>query len=111
MQEKYRRIHQATYDPIRDRIYAHKELATQADMHGLFSNTRILELEKLFVFLDHVYNILWELYNNGRAPSIRRIPFSITRVLRGPRRLGKSRTVQEDITSEIQRFLYSCCSP
>jgi hypothetical protein len=108
---KYRGIYQANYDPIRDRIYAHKELATQSDKHDLFSKTKILEIEKLFVFLDHVYNILWQLYINGRAPAIRRIPFSITHMLRGPRRLGRSRTVQEDLTSETQKFLYGCCGP
>ena len=109
--KKYRRIYQENYDPIRDRIYAHKELAKQSDKHDLFLKTRIFELEKLFVFLDQVYSILWELYFNGRAPSIRRIPFSITRMLREPKRSGRSRTVQEDLTSEIQKFLYGCCGP
>ena len=108
---KYRRIYQDNYDPIRDRIYAHKELARDSDKHVLFANTRILELEKLFVFLNHVYHILWELYINGRAPAFRRIPFSIMRMLNQTIPSGRMHTVQETIVTEAREFLYGACDP
>ena len=109
--KKYRRIYQSNYDPIRDRIYAHKEYAASSDKHDLFARTKILELEKLFAFLNHVYGILWELYFNGRAPQLKRISFSSARLLRDRAPRYMSHTVQEDIAAEVQGFLYGVSGP
>jgi len=97
--------------PIRDRIYAHKEYAASSDKHDLFARTKILELEKLFAFLNHVYGILWELYFNGRAPQLKRISFSSARLLRDRAPRYMSHTVQEDIAAEVQGFLYGVSGP
>jgi AbiU2 len=103
--KKYRALYEKNYDPIRDRIYAHKELARQSDKHSLFSQTRILELQKLFGFLNQLYTILWELYFNGNAPRFRRIPYSVTRMLREERSRHRARTVQENIVDEVRQYL------
>jgi len=108
--KRYRAIYTKNYDPIRDRIYAHKELARQSDKSSLFSHTRILELQKLFGFLNQLYDILWELYVNGRAPRVRRFPYSVARMLRQERPRHMSRTVQENIVQEVRQFLSTCAS-
>jgi hypothetical protein len=102
---KYRAIYEKNYDQIRDRIYAHKELARQSDKDSLFSKTRILELQKLFGFLNQIYVILWELYFNGKAPRFRRIPYSVTQMLRKERHRQSTFTVQEDIIDQVRQFL------
>jgi hypothetical protein len=105
--KKYRTIYERNYDPIRDRIYAHKELARPSDKSSLFSQTRILELQRLFGFLNQLYTILWELYFNGEAPRFRRIPYSMTRMLQEERPRHRGRWVQEDIIDEVREFLSS----
>jgi competence CoiA-like predicted nuclease len=101
---KYRAIYQKNYNPIRNKIYAHKELSLQSDKNLLFSQTRIPEIQKLFWFLNQLYVILWELYFNGKAPEIRRLPYSLTRMMQKENPGHGGRTVQESIVDEVKKF-------
>jgi len=103
--DKYRKIYSKNYDPIRDRVYAHKELALKSDKDDVFANTRIMELEKLFAFLTHVYEMFWQLYHNGRKPRFERIISSSARMLRKAIPSSQNQTVQQRITTETKKFL------
>jgi hypothetical protein len=102
---KYRKIYESTYDEIRDRIYAHKEVAPREARSLLFSRTRVLEIQRIFNFLNQTHRALWELYFNGSAPRIRRMPYSVTWMLREEKPSCSGRAVQQTIIDEIRNFL------
>ncbi len=68
---KWSGVYRANYQPIRDKVFAHRERIDSAKKSQLFAQTSYVELEKLFAFLDAVYEALWNLYNNGTKPVIR----------------------------------------
>lgn len=86
-------------------MYAHKELALESNKNDVFANAHILELEKLFAFLTHVYEILCQLCYNGVKPRFRRIVSSSSRMLQKPVPSYQSQTVQQRITTETKEFL------
>ncbi len=92
--DKHRKIYLKNYDPIRDRVYAHKELALKSDKDAVFANAHILQLEKLFTFLNHIYEILWQLCYNGVKPRFRRIVSSSSHMLQKPVPSCQSQTVR-----------------
>ncbi len=103
--KKYRGIYEKNYLIIRNKIYAHKELALKSDKDSAFANTRIMELEKIFSFLTHSHEILWQLYHNGEKPRFRRIASSSTRMMRKAVSSYQTQTVQQRITTETKEFL------
>lgn len=66
--KKYRKIYDANYKPIRDKIFAHRELVADSDIQQAYAGTNIGELEELFGFLVHVYDVFRELLFNARKP-------------------------------------------
>jgi len=80
--QHYNRIYRKNYKRIRNKIYAHKEATDDATVQSLFANTRIRELENIFVYLNKVHECLWQLLNNGREPRLRAMPYSVNRIRR-----------------------------
>jgi HEPN superfamily AbiU2-like protein len=101
---KYRRKYEARYGLIRDKILAHTELAGDADIGDAYGNTSILELEKIFVFLNQFHELAWQLYFNGRKPAWSRMEYSINRILK--RRVLKrdAKTAQERVVADSIEF-------
>ncbi len=96
---KHQKIYQAIYDPLRDRFFAHAELAgTDQELHQLFSQTNVEQLKGAFVFLNQLNKAFWELFNNGFAPW----PLPQLRVSYG---------VEGTITSEVERLLLAIRIP
>jgi AbiU2 len=67
---KQRRIYESRYRDVRDKVFAHKELADLADINALLAKTNIEEMKFLFSFLYALHDALWELMFNGRKPGI-----------------------------------------
>ena len=71
--DKYRKIFNATYRPIRNQVMAHGS-ATRAEAEALFARTRHPELRRILRFLQRLSDGVWSLYWNGQHP-LRRRPF------------------------------------
>ena len=62
------------YDPgllnIRNKIFAHKIEVDKVVIENMFSQNQIDTIEKLIDSLNDIYQILWQLYHNGRKPTL-----------------------------------------
>jgi len=105
--EKYRNIYDKNYRTIRNKIYAHKVLSKEHKVEKLFKRTKIRELENIFVFLNKLYEAMWELLNNGRKPILRSMPYSVRSIKQKKLTKWQRRTVQQMIVSETQEFFMS----
>ena len=93
-----RRIYEARYRDIRDKIFAHKALSNTADTDQLFKKTNIEEMKALFAFLHALHNALWELLFNGRRHDLRIEQFN-SKPIR-----GRSNKPGEMVTEQAEDF-------
>lgn len=100
----YRKIYERNYRDIRHKIFAHKEVSEAVDVEKLFSKTDIRELQKIFVFVNALYEALWQLLHNGHAPVLRPMRYSVQSIMRKRKPEWHSQSVQERIVGEIQDF-------
>lgn len=101
-----RKIYEANYRPLRHKVFAHKERMERTDVDALFAKTNIRELQKLLVFLRQLHDALWELFWNGRKPSLRPARYSIRSIRERPsverRRPGVPELLTHDVESALE---------
>jgi hypothetical protein len=102
---KKRIIYEQNYRAVRHQFFAHREVSQQAEIQALFAKTNVQELQQLLVFLLRLYEALWQLYHNGRKPSLRPARYSVNRIREQPSPEHGGRTLQERLTLEIATFL------
>jgi len=102
---KQRKIYNTNYRELRHKVFAHKELTDPAAVSALFAKTNIRELQQLIVFFSRLYNALWELFFNGRKPTLRARRYSLRAMRDRPSPPEISRSVHERIAHEVERFL------
>lgn len=103
--KEYRKIYTSNYRDIRHKIYAHKKVSDSEEVQKLFSKTNIRELQKIFVFVNALYEALWQLFYNGRKPVLRRMRYSVKSMRQYRKPEWQSQTVQERMVAEVQDFL------
>lgn len=103
--KEYRKIYETNYRDIRHKIYAHKEVSDSEEVQKLFSKTNIMELQKVFVFVNALYEALWQLLNNGRKPVLQKMRYSVKSMKRDRKPEWQSQTVQERMVAEVDDFL------
>jgi len=103
--KKNRAIYEARYRDIRHKWFAHKELSDPAEIGALFAKTNINELQRLVTFTGSLYDALWELYINGRKPTVRQRRYSVKAMHQRPTPARRISKVQERITLEAAKFL------
>ena len=108
--QKRRKIYEANYRDLRHKVFAHNALTDQVAVAALFAKTNIRELQRLFVFLNSLYDALWQLYFNGQKPALRPRRYSVKRIRDLPSPQWKRKGVQERITHEAEAFLRACAS-
>lgn len=101
---KYRKIYENVYKDIRRKVIAHKELSNRDDIQALYAKTNISEMQRLLVFLNQLYQALWQLYHNGNKPVLRRMKYSVKRMIRSEIPKWKSQDVQERIVADTVKF-------
>lgn len=99
-----RKIYEQNYRPLRHQVFAHRGVATRAEVADLFANTNLRELRQLLVFLDRLYEALWQLYHNGHKPALRPARFSVDRILEQPSPNVKHGKLQERLVHEAKQF-------
>ena len=102
---KRRKLYESKCRDIRHNIFAHKVITDRIQVDALFSKTKVEELQRLFVFLQSLYEALWQLFVNGRKPVLRPQRHSVRRMRDLPSPGGGRESVQERITHEAERFL------
>jgi AbiU2 len=100
-----RNIYQAKYKNLRNKVYAHREVATQFEVVQLLEKTDTEEVLKMVVFLGSIYDDLWQLYTNGRKPMLTSEFFSVDSILEQPSPDASRRNLQERLVHEIKDFL------
>jgi hypothetical protein len=66
----WRRIYEDRYRDVRHKIFAHKGVSNVQEANELLAKTSVDQLKALFAFLSALYSALWELFHNGREPSL-----------------------------------------
>ena len=101
-----RKIYEERYKPLRNKVFAHRGVATRDEVANLFAKTNIRELQQLLVFLRRLHQAIWQLYFNGRKPVLRPSRFSVQRMLDAPFPNPNRGTLQERLVHEIRAFLH-----
>jgi len=102
---KRRKTYEDKYRDLRHKIFAHKGTSDPAVITALFAKTNIRELQRMLVFLGSLYEALWQLFMNGRKPSLRPRRYSVRSMRERPSPHAKSAAVHERILHEAGRFL------
>jgi len=100
-----RKIYETNYRPLRHKVFAHRGVATRVEVAELFAKTNVKEMQKLLVFLGRFHEVLWQLYFNGRKPTLSPARFSVKRILEQPSPNSKHGKLQERLIHETQAFL------
>jgi len=104
---KYRKIYDKSYKDIRRKIIAHKELSKHDEIDALYAKTNIVEIQKLLIFLNKLYQALWQLYYNGNKPILRQMKYSVKKMVREELPKWKSQDVQQRIVADTVKFFTS----
>lgn len=75
--KKHRQLYEKSYKTLRDKHFAHTEIADEADIENAFSKTSKREIERMLLFLIRLHDSLWHLYMNGHRPTLRTLPSSV----------------------------------
>ena len=97
---KYRQVYENGYQDIRHKVFAHKEKSEPDDVHKLFEKINTHEVQKMLVFLEHLYICLRELFNNGTKPVL----LLIKTMSKAEIPEGQITQVQEHMVRETEKF-------
>jgi len=98
-------LYDQKYKPIRNKIYAHKDIKGNAKVHELFAQTNIDEWQTLILFPQSLYNALRQLFDNGNRPTLREHPHAIADMISKPIPPGQQVPSYEEVAHETAEFL------
>lgn len=99
-----RKLYEQNYRPLRDKVFAHRGVATKAEVDALFAKTNLRELRQLLVFPGRLYEALWQAYYNGNKPVLRPARYSVERMFEQPSPNMKNGKLQERLVHETKQF-------
>jgi hypothetical protein len=107
--DRRRTIYLLTYCPLRNKRFAHREVAAAEHIRALFRETNIREVERMLTFLLGLHYALQELLNNGTRPLVRSGPYSVRamRMRLSGHPGGHVSSIQEMAVQQTDRFLAS----
>ena len=68
--EPWEAVYNASYQPIRNKLIAHKDMATIGSNDALFAKTNLSEVEAILEILYQVSAVIEQLFNNGRLTNL-----------------------------------------
>ncbi len=98
-------VYEAKYKPIRNKIYAHKDIKGNAKVRELFAETNIVEWQTLTLFLQSLHNALWQLLHNGIKPVLCEHPHAIADMINNPIPPDRQLPPHEKIAHQAAEFL------
>jgi hypothetical protein len=102
---KQRKIYTAKYQPLRHKVFAHREISDAAAVSALFAQTNIREMQRMLGLLMSLYEALWQLFVNGRKPVLRARRYSVKQMRKRPSKNVGGSAVHERIVHEAGQFL------
>jgi hypothetical protein len=73
--KEMRKIYVERYRDVRDKFFAHNEVADLGEANTLLEGTTVDQTKALLASLDALDNMLWQLLHNGRKPTLEIRPF------------------------------------
>lgn len=98
-------LYEETVRPIRNKVFAHTGPLTPEQMRALFAHVPIEAFEKLSVFPLQLWEALWQLYMNGRAPVLLPAPMRTADVIAEPVGQATSSWEHRHAVRDISDFL------
>jgi hypothetical protein len=103
--DKQKASYKANYKPIRNKIFAHKDIKGSANVQEMFAQTNIVEFQTLTLFPQSIYSALWNLYHNGSKPDLQEHPLAVADMVREPIPAGRQVPVHVKIARQAADFL------
>jgi hypothetical protein len=100
--DEYHELYKKTIKPARNKYIAHREKQDHEEVAALFRRAKVKDLWRLTIFLQQLYEVLWELFHNGRKPRFRQMRYSVAAMFEKPPR-GSS--AHEAIVRETQKLM------
>lgn len=100
-----RRIYETNYKGLRHGVFAHRGALERAEVDALFAKTNIRELQQLLVFLNRLYEALWQLLFNGFKPTLRPGRYSVARMRAQPSPQRSRQGLQERLIHDTEKML------
>lgn len=102
---KHRKTYLAKYQALRHKVFAHREITDATQISALFARTNIREMQRMLLFCLSLYDALWQLFVNGRKPTLRSRKISVDRIRKRDIIRGRSNAVHERVVEETEAFL------
>lgn len=95
----------ARYRRLRNKIFAHRDVADPEKVRDLFSQTSVREMKGMYLFLAKLYDALWELLHNGRKPKLRPLRHSVGKLVKSQIESWGTQKAHEIIIAETRDVL------
>jgi len=89
---KHQKRYEEIYRPIRNKVMAHKEIASLSSVTQIFGRTNIGEIQDFLTVLEQIQNIIFDLAHNGKLKKIGDYP------------LREEHRIERDISSLLDRI-------
>jgi len=99
---RYEEIYLRAVQPARHKHFAHREKHERVTVAALFDKGKVGELWRLVAFLRVLYQALWQLYHNGRKPSLRLPRYSVRAMYASPAHGGSP---SENIVADTKMLM------
>lgn len=100
-----RAIYEKAYQPIRHQIFAHSGAGSKEKKDFLFGNTQLGELQRLVLSLRAFHEVMWQLFFNGKKPSLKSGKYSINTMRRGLPKLAYNAPLEQRIVRDTYEVL------
>ena len=100
-----RKTYEEKYRPLRHQVFAHRAVSTPAQVDELFAKINLREIRQMLVFLESLYQALWQLYFNGHRPTLPRARHSVNQMLKQHSLDRNNDSIQERLVHEARGFL------
>jgi hypothetical protein len=102
---KYAALYQSTFDPARDKYFAHRAFLETHQNNALFSATTYRHLWRLTTFLVALHEVLREQLLNGRKPVIRPMRYSIRELYKNCGSSGTRECMVRDVRTLMRNIM------
>ncbi|MCD6026126.1 MAG: hypothetical protein K0R08_645 [Solimicrobium sp.] len=68
--DRYRELYHKTFEPIRHKVFAHKDFNAMSFKDTLFAEASIAQAEEILQFIRGVVSVVNELFSNGRMTEL-----------------------------------------
>ncbi len=99
-----RKIYVERYRDVRDKFFAHKEVADLGEANTLLEGTTVDQTKTLLDSLDALERTLWQLLHNGRKPTLEIRPFLLPPPKTAQRRPGEK--IYQEVNAILQQIAF-----